>query len=152
ELAMRHAAVLILLPLLAAVTAAGEPEVKIGTAVGDLRFKDIRYLARSLRDFGDKKAYVLMFVDTGCPLVPKYLPTLQKLERDYRDKGVQFVAVNSGPNDTIAEMAAQTVEHGVEFPFVKDFDCRVADELGVTRTPECVVLDAKRTLRYRGRI
>src|SRR5262249_53116289 len=31
-------------------------------------------------------------------------------------------------------------------------DCRVADALGVTRTPECVVLDAKRTLRYRGRI
>jgi mono/diheme cytochrome c family protein len=74
------------------------------------------------------------------------------LERSYRDKGVQFVAVNSGPNDTIAEMAAQAVEYGIEFPFVKDFEGRVADELGVSRTPECVVLDAKRSLRYRGRI
>lgn len=149
---MRFARMFLALPFLAAVAAAAEPEVKIGTAVGDLRFKDIRYLARSLRDFGEKRAYVFVFVETGCPLVPKYLPTLQKLEREYRDKGVQFIAVNSGPNDTIAEMAAQAVEHGIELPFVKDFDCRVADAVGVTRTPESVVLDAQRTLRYRGRI
>jgi hypothetical protein len=138
--------------LLVAIFARGADEVKIGANVGELRCKDIRYLARSLRDFGEKKAYVLVFVDCGCPLAARYLPVLHRLERGYRDKGVQFVAVNSGPNDTIAEMAAQAVEHGVEFPFVKDYDGKVADALGVQRTPECVVLDAKRTLRYRGRI
>src|SRR5262245_20477052 len=134
------------------VARAGEPEVKIGSQIADLRFKDIRYLARSLRDFGDKKAYVLVFVDSGCPLVAKYLPGLQRLERTYRDKGAQFVAVNAGPNDTIAAMAAQAVEFGIEFPFVKDVDSQVMDALGVTRTPEVVVLDGRRTLRYRGRI
>ncbi|MFL5338554.1 MAG: redoxin domain-containing protein [Gemmataceae bacterium] len=131
---------------------AAEPDVQIGAAIPDLRFKDIRYLARSLRDFGEKKAYVLIFVDGGCPLAAKYLPVLQRLERTYRDQGVQFVAVNSGPNDTIAAMAAQAVEHGVEFPFVKDVDCKVADAVGTTRTPEAVILDGQRTLRYRGRI
>ena len=40
-------------------------------------------------------------------------------------------------------MANQAVEYGVEFPFVKDADCKVADALGVTRTPEVAVLDAK---------
>jgi hypothetical protein len=147
-----YRSVAILVLVLAGVASGAEPEVKIGTAVGDLRFKDIRYLARSLPDFGEKKAYVLVFVDRGCPLAAKYLPVLQRLERGYRDKGVQFVAVNSGPNDSIAEMAAQAVEYGIQFPFVKDVDCRVADALGVTRTPECVVLDAKHMLRYRGRI
>ena len=73
----------------------------------------------------------------------KYLPVLQRLDRGYRDQGVQFVAVNSGPNDTITAMATQAVEHGVEFPFVKDADCKVADALGVTRTPEVAVLDGE---------
>src|SRR5207248_11388817 len=35
---------------------------------------------------------------------------IYRLDRDYRDKGVQIVAVNSGPADTITVMAAQAVE------------------------------------------
>jgi peroxiredoxin len=147
----RSFAVLSLLLGVGAVSAA-EPEVKIGAKIDDLRFKDIRFLARSLGDFGDKKAYVLVFVDCNCPIAAKYLPGLQRLESAYRDKGVQFVAVNSGPNDTVVAMAEQAVEHGVEFSFVKDLDCRVADALGVKRTPEVVILDGKRVLRYRGRV
>jgi hypothetical protein len=138
--------------LAAAAAAAAETDVKIGAKIDDLRFKDIRYLSRSLADFGVKKAYVLVFVDCACPLAQKYLPVLDRLERNYRDKGVQFVAVNSGPNDTIPAVATQAVEFGVEFPFVKDLDCRVADAVGVMRTPEVVILDGERILRYRGRI
>src|SRR5436190_5467819 len=99
----RVLAVLSLL-LAAGVAPAAEPEVKIGSTIDDLKFKDIRYVARSLADFGEKKAYVLLFVDSACPLVAKYLPGLQRLEATYRDKGVQFVAVNSGPNDTVTAM------------------------------------------------
>jgi hypothetical protein len=138
--------------LTAGLAPAAEPEVKVGAKIDNLHFKDIRFLNRSLGDFGDKKAYVLVFVDSGCPLAAKYLPGLQKLESTYRDKGVQFVAVNSGPTDTVVTMAAQAVEHHVEFPFVKDAECKVADALGVRRTPEAAVLDGERTLRYRGRI
>jgi len=147
----RLIAIVALLSTAGFVSAAG-PKVKIGDKVEDLQFKDIRYLNRSLRDFGDKKAYVLVFVDSGCPIVARYLPELQRLETAYRGRGVQFVAVNAGMGDTIATMAAQAVEHGVEFPFVKDFDYRVVDAVGVERTPEVVVLDGERMLRYRGRI
>ncbi|HKB06008.1 MAG TPA: redoxin domain-containing protein, partial [Gemmataceae bacterium] len=136
----------------AGLAVADPPDVPIGTKIGDLRFKDIRYVTRSLADFGDKKAFVLVFVDSDCPLAQKYLPVLDRLERKYRDRGVQFVAVNSGPHDTVVATAAQAVEFGVEFPFVKDTDCKVADALGVRRTPEVAVLDGKRTLSYRGRI
>ena len=140
------------LMLLAASVSAKEPAVAIGAKIEDLRFKDIRYLNRSIAELGDKKAYVFVFVDSSCPLVQKYMPLLDRLDKTYRDKGVQFVAVNSGPNDTIAVMANQAVEFGVEFPFVKDYDCKVADALGVTKTPEVAVLDGLRKLCYRGRI
>ena len=49
------------------VVSAAEPKVKIGDKIEDLQFKDIRYLTRSLRDFGSRKAYVLVFVDVGSP-------------------------------------------------------------------------------------
>jgi hypothetical protein len=131
---------------------AAEAEVKIGTAVKKLRFKDIRFLPRTLEDLPKSKAYVLAFTSTTCPLAQRYLPTLKRLEQDYRARGVQFVAVNVGAEDSIRAMAAHAVEYEVEFPCVKDQDAKAAAALGVRRTPEVVVLDAARKLRYRGRI
>jgi hypothetical protein len=49
-------------------------------------------------------------------------------------------------------MAAHAVEHELEFPAVKDEGAACAAALGVKRTPEVVVLDARRRLRYRGRV
>jgi thiol-disulfide isomerase/thioredoxin len=131
----------------------GEGEgAKIGDRIDNLTFKDTRYLPRSLDDFEKKKAFVLVFTTTGCPLVERYLPALQRLEKEYRGRGVQFLAVNVGADDSIVAMAAQGVEHDMEFPFVKDFDGKCAAALGVKRTPEVALLDAERRLRYRGRI
>ena len=124
----------------------------IGSKVPNLTFKDIRYLTRSLDDFPKAKAFALVFVDSGCPLAERYLPTLEKIDSAYRDKGVVLLAVDSGPTDSIPAVAALAVRHDCSFPFVKDFDAACARALGVTRTPECVVLDAERKLRYRGRI
>src|SRR5438309_2285193 len=54
--------------------------------------------------------------------------------------------------DPIGTMATQAVQHEMEFPFVKDFGGACARALGVRRTPEAVVLDGEKRLRYRGRI
>jgi len=141
---------LAVLVLLNATAASAQDGPKIGDTVGKLRFTDIRYLPRTLDDFGKKKAYVLVFTNTSCPVAQRYLPTLQELDNAYRGKDVQFVAVNSAEEDTIVAMATQAVRHDMEFPFVKDFDAKVARALGVKRTPEVVVLDADKRLCYRG--
>ena len=132
--------------------AARADDVKVGARVGKLKFTDIRSLPRTTDDFGAKKAVVFVFTNTTCPVAQRYLPTLNALEKDYRDKGVQFVAVNAADDDALIAMATQSVKYDTEFPFVKDFDGSVARALGATRTPEVVVLDGDKTIRYRGRI
>ena len=131
---------------------ADEKASRFGAKIANLTFKDTRYLPRSLADFGPKRAFVVVFTTTGCPLVERYLPVLQKLETAYRGQDVQFLAVNVGADDSILAVATQAVEHEIEFPFVKDAEGRWPPALGVTRTPEVVVLDGERRLRYRGRI
>lgn len=128
------------------------PRPAIGSQIDDLRFKDIRFVSRSLRDFGERKAYVFVMTNTTCPLAQKYWPKLKRLDEQFRDQGVQFVAVNVSPEDSIAEMAQQALDFDVSFPFVKDSDGSCSAALGATRTPEVVVLDGDRRLRYRGRI
>jgi thiol-disulfide isomerase/thioredoxin len=124
----------------------------VGDRVGKLKFTDIRSLSRTLSDFGSRKAYVLVFINTTCPVAQRYLPTLQALDREYRDKAVQFVAINAAEEDSIIALATQAVKYDVDFPFVKDFDGSCARALGVKRTPEAVILDADKRLCYRGRI
>lgn len=125
---------------------------RIGDAVGDLKFTDIRYLTRSLRDLGDRRVVVLVFTNTACPLVQKYWPKLKRLDAEYRERGVQFVSVNVSDEDETQDVAQQGIDYGVEFPLVKDVDGHCVRATGVERTPEVVVLDAQRRLRYRGRI
>lgn len=131
---------------------AGNAQVAIGQQVDEFGFKDIRYLPRTLADFGDKKAYVIMFTTLDCPLARRYLPKLAELDLAYRDQGVQFLAVNVGPNDALREVAYQAIKANCEFPFAKDFDGEVVRALGAGRAAEVVVLDAERKLRYRGRV
>ena len=114
---MRLARLFVALALVS-LTAAGRAEdaVKVGDRVGKVKFTDIRYLPRTLDDFGEKKALVLVFTNTSCPLAQRYLPVMQALSQDYTAKGVQFVAVcdvdrarrqetaaSFGPNAQIAQ-------------------------------------------------
>ena len=125
----------------------------IGEKVADFTFKDLRYLPRTLDEFSkDTKAFVLVFTDLDCPIVQRYLPRVKELDDAYRERGVQFVAINVGPRDSVVDAAYQGLRIEASFPFAKDFAGDSTRALGVQRTPEVVVLDADKRLRYRGRI
>lgn len=145
---------LVLLTLVSTLTPAFADErmPAIGDVIGELRFKDIRGLQRSLADLGKKRAYVFVFTTTQCPLVKRTIPKLIELDDKYGPKDVQLVAVNLGADDTIRDMAAQAIEYNASFPFVKDSDLSCVKRLGIQRTPEVAVLDANLKLVYRGRV
>ncbi len=125
---------------------------RTGSNVGELKFKDIRYLSRSLSDFKEKKAFVLIACNTTCPLVKRYLPKLKRMEQKFGPLGVQFIALHTAPTDSIREIAEFGIEYQIPFPNVQDIKGRSVVALGLERTPEVAVLDAQFLLRYRGRI
>ena len=131
-------------------------EAKVAPAVGakvpGFSLKDIHRRPRALDDFKDKKAIVVVFLDTECPLSNLYVPTLLDLHKKYAGKGVQFLAINSSNQDTFVDVSAHAQEREIPFPVLKDFDQKVADGFGAKRTPEVFLLDAERVIRYHGRI
>jgi mono/diheme cytochrome c family protein len=148
----RLVAGLVVLATVADGAFAANATVPVGQNVGKLAFKDIRYLPRSLADFSGKKAFVIVCTNTTCPLVQRYMPKLNRLDGKYRGRGVQFLSLNVGPGDSIREMAAHAVSYDLAFPTVKDVNGETVTALGVTRTPEVVVIGPDFVLRYRGRI
>lgn len=124
----------------------------IGSKVEQLKFTDIRGLDRELKDLGEHQAYVFVFTNTTCPLVRKYLPRLKEMDESFREADVAFIAVNVGLADTIRDMAAQAIDLDIPFYFVKDRNAACINALGASKTPEVVLLDADKMIRYRGRI
>src|SRR5262249_20738965 len=133
---------------------AKDKKVPLGTQVDHLTFtfKDIHYLPRTLNELAPSNVCVIVFTMTECPLVQRYWPRLKELAAEYKEQGVRFLALNESPDDSIKDVAYQSLAYGVDFPVGKDFDGRCAHALGATRTPEVVVLDTERTIRYRGRV
>ena len=97
-------------------------------------------------------ATVVCFLGTECPLARLYAPRLQKIADQYAAKGVVFIGVDSNLQDTLAEVQQFRQSNNIRFPIGMDYDQKVAESLGATRTPEVFVLDARRAVRYQGRI
>ncbi len=114
--------------------------------------KDVTGRLVALSDFKDKKVVVVVFTGTECPVSNFYLPSLKDLHDKFSPQGVQFLAVNSNPQDSLGEVARHAKQSGLPFPVLKDADQEVARLLAAERTPEAVVLDAGRAVCYRGRI
>ncbi|HWG43713.1 MAG TPA: redoxin domain-containing protein [Gemmataceae bacterium] len=114
--------------------------------------RDLHGNRRPLHDFKDHRALVLAFLGTECPISNLYLPGLIELEKKYRTKNVQFIAVYPNEHEDLDQVAMHTRDRDVPFPVLKDFGQRLADTLGMRRVPAVVVLDKEFVLRYRGRI
>lgn len=140
--------------LSAAVAIAGDQAAKpaTGLKVDPFTIREVRGAERSLGDFADKKVVVLAFLGCDCPLAKLYAPRLASMSREFEKKGVVFLAVNSNQQDSPSDIARYAKDSGIEFPILKDVNNVLADKLGVQRTPEMLVLDGDRVVRYRGRV
>lgn len=132
------------------------PSVVLAAGVGDrveaFKLLDSQGAWHALDDLADRRAVVVVFVGTECPVAAQYGPTLAQLAAEYEPQGVGFLAVDSNQQDSLAEIAYFARSHQIAFPVLKDPGAAVADRLGAERTPEVFLLDRERVIRYRGRI
>ncbi|MSS71747.1 MAG: thioredoxin family protein [Candidatus Latescibacteria bacterium] len=143
------------LSLLAAVVLAwgtASADVELGKKVEKFKLKDYNGKDHALSDYKGKKAVVLMFIATRCPVSNAYNERMARLDADYRDKGVQFIGINSNKQEPAEEVAKHAGENEFKFPVLKDPDNVVADRFRASVTPEIYVIDSKGVLRYHGYI
>ncbi len=145
---------LLLLAVLVGCALHAEPAPPAAPArVADFTLKDV--LADkpvSLGDFRAKKAVVVVFMGTECPINNAYMPRLADMAKTYADKGVAFLGINSNCNDTPPRIAGHAKKYELPFPVLRDPANVVADQFVAKRTPEVFLLDGSRNVVYRGRI
>jgi peroxiredoxin len=114
--------------------------------------KDYADKAHSWKDYQDRKAVVVVFIGTECPVNNFFMPRLSELHKTYSARGVAFLGINSNVHDTPTRIAAHARAHGIPFPVLKDTANVVADDFGAKRTPEAFLLDPRGKIVYHGRI
>jgi peroxiredoxin len=120
--------------------------------VSDFTLEDYNGTKHSLADFKSSKAIVLMFIATQCPVSNAYNGRMVELQKDYSEKGVAFIGINSNKQESAEEVKNHATEHGFVFPVLKDWKNVIADKLGAAHTPEIYVLNSDFEILYHGRI
>jgi len=131
----------------------------LGTPAPDFNLPDIAGPGahRSLRDFADRDALVVMFICAHCPFVKHITGELARLGRDYADRGVALVGITSNdvanyPADAPEPTAQFARESGWDFPVLYDETQLVAQSYSAACTPDFFVFDRERRLVYRGQL
>lgn len=129
------------------------PEGGIGRIVAhNLSLRSVEGKRVTLGEYAAKKALVLVFMGTQCPVGNLYAQRLSALDRKFRPRGVAILGINANASETAEQVAQYGREYALSFPILKDDGNQVADLLLAGRTCEVVVLDEQRAIRYRGAI
>jgi mono/diheme cytochrome c family protein len=127
--------------------------VGIGKWVPDLAFEDYLGQPGRLSDYADRRALVVVVRQIGCPVSDRYGARLARLEREYADRGVSFLFVNMDKYLEDEEVREGELEpYGMTGRYVHDPDEAFGRLFGAETTTPVYVLDASRTLRYRGAV
>jgi peroxiredoxin len=109
----------------------------------------------SLEDGEDAAATVVVFTCNHCPYALAWHDRIAAAARDYADRGVRFLAVNSNdseryPRDSYQAMQGRVADEQWPMPYLHDAAQEVARAYGAKTTPDVFVLDAEQRVRYRG--
>ncbi len=139
----------------------------IGTPAPDFKLPGVDGKDYSLADFKDAKLLVVIFTCNHCPTAQAYEQRIIDLHQDYKDKGVALVAIS--PNDaeavrldelgytdvgdSLTDMKLRAKERNFQFPYLYDGENQdVSRAYQVLATPQVMIFDVARKLRYVGRI
>ena len=106
----------------------------------------------SLNDYKDAKVVVISFTCNHCPVATAYEGRFVDFVKQYRDKGVTFVAINVNniPADRLDAMKKRAEEKGFNFDYLFDPGQEVGRAYGATVTPHMFVLCPERKVAYMG--
>jgi peroxiredoxin len=129
----------------------------LGTAAPAFELPDPDGKLHSLDDFAGRPALLVAFICNHCPYVKHIAPAFARLAREYLERGVGIVAINSNDyehyaDDAPAKMKDEIAARGYPFPYLVDESQTVAKAYHAACTPDFYLFDKDHKLVYRGQM
>ena len=132
--------------------------VELGTIAPNFTLPDtVSGKDLALEEIKGKVATVIMFICNHCPFVKHINAELVKLANEYKNKGVEFVAINSNdiinhPEDSPELMTQVAKQLKYPFPYLYDETQETAKAYDAACTPDFFIYDKNLRLVYRGQL
>jgi peroxiredoxin len=100
-------------------------------------------------------ATAIVFTCNHCPYALAWHERIADVARDYAERGVRVLAINSNdadryPRDSLDAMRNRVRSEDWPMPYLHDAEQTVARAYDAKTTPDVFILDSERRLRYRG--
>jgi mono/diheme cytochrome c family protein len=125
-------------------------DLGVGRLIPDAAFTDLSGQGHRLSAYKASKGLVLALTSSTCPVSKRTLPSLVALDASMQAQGLTLILVNPYASETPADIQAQLKAAGYHGLYVHDKDMTLCRALGARTTTEVFLLDATRTLLYRG--
>jgi peroxiredoxin len=127
----------------------------LGTPAPAFRLSDLNGRVTTLEDFAGQRGLVVAFICNHCPYVKHIREEFARFARDYQQREIAVVAINSNdiqtyPQDGPKGMAEEARSAGYTFPYLFDETQEVARAYQAACTPDLYLFDGDRKLVYRG--
>jgi peroxiredoxin len=127
----------------------------LGTPAPRFSLPDTSGETVSIHDFDGAPGLLVMFLCNHCPFVKHLREGLARFAREYGERGLGIVAINSNdveryPADSPEMMAKEVEEAGYVFPYLFDETQEVARAYRAACTPDFFLFDGEGKLVYRG--
>ena len=126
--------------------------LEIGSTVESFSLPDTDGKSHTLDSLRGKKGTVIVWLSAQCPVVAAYKDRINEIAAAYKDKGINFIGINSNATEDLTWVKSNAAEFGYKFPMLIDKGNVLADKWGATVTPEVYFLDNKNVLKYHGAI
>lgn len=125
--------------------------VKLGETVPDFQLSDTTGKVTKLSDLKGK-IVMIHFWSATCPFVARYEERIQQITKDYVDKGVIVLGIDSNVNETQDQIQKVASERNVNYPILIDKGNSIADQFGALTTPHVFLIDREGKLIYEGSV
>jgi len=123
-------------------------EVGIGRMTPDVAFTDLAGKSHRLSE--SRKGTVIIMTSATCPVSKRYAANIAELHKEIASQGLTLLLVNPLASEKPEEIKAQLAAAGLTATYVHDKEKALAGALQARTTTEVFLLDAARTLVYRG--
>ncbi len=128
--------------------------IAIGQPAPDFELPDTEGRSWSA-DAAGAPATVIVFTCNHCPYALAWHERVAAVARDYAERGVRVLAINSNdadryPRDSLQAMRERVHSEVWPMPYLHDAEQTTARAYGAKTTPDVFILDSEQRLRYRG--
>ncbi|MDH3973700.1 MAG: TlpA family protein disulfide reductase [Deltaproteobacteria bacterium] len=113
---------------------------------------EIKTMKGNLFKVDDKKGKAplfLIFWATWCPVCKEEIPKLKEFYSTFNPKGMEFLAINVGINDSEKKMKRYSKKYGMDYPLAFDEGSKITKSFNVMGTPTIIIVDRSGKVRYR---